>query len=175
MIRVLIEFSHEKVQSYDTTPAIANLFSDHDLELVERLDTIAHAYKNALLIYCHIILDAIAETSPRHAPMLEFSTIRTLIMVTKSEAISACILDMLQVPDNDDCTLGMVPLLFIVASETKDAAEFNTASARLSKILRDACLKNVGTTVELLQKIQRISTLNWRQVLKRSEWDLVVT
>lgn len=107
--------------------------------------------------------------------MLQSIGMRSLLIITKEEAISGCIQDMLCVPDEESCAVGLVPLLFIVASETRNRIEFDIASKRLAAILKIACLGNIATAIELLHKIQQTRSVDWRQILKESKYDLIVT
>lgn len=133
------------------------------------------AYKNVLIAYLHIILEAVADGASSKASLFEYSRIQNLIALTKDEAISACIQATLSIPDDNPCSVGLVPLLFFVATETTSSTEFDIALKRLSAIFRTARLGNVGTALDLLAKMQRIKAVHWRQILKCCEWDLVVT
>ena len=166
---------YEKVNS-SAMPAVSCTSSEeYTVEMIEQLNNIAKAYRDALIIYLHIILDTITESSSDNASALEYSRVRQLISLTKDETITNCMQDMLLIPDDSPFLVGLVPLLFIVAIETKDPGEFDTATKRLSTVFQSACLGNVGTALELLYKKQRISSLHWRQVLECCEWDLIVT
>lgn len=167
--------SCEKVKSYGTTTSTSPPSYEHDVETVERLECIANAYRHALIMYLHVILDAISEASSKNASLLDYSKVRGLATLSKSDAISACLQDTHLVPAGDPSEVGLVPLLFIIASETKDDTEFDMASTRLSTIFQSAALGNVGMALELLYKMRRVKSLHWRQVLKVCEWDLVVT
>lgn len=161
---------HTITESTCSTPTINTDPRDEDA-----LTYIADAYKSALCIYLHIILDEMTKATEDNANSIAYSNIHSLISITKDEAISACIQQTSLVLDEDPCVVGLVPLLFIVASETKISSEFELACIRLSTIFKSACLGNVGTTLELLQKMQRITSVHWRQILKICEWDLLVT
>lgn len=144
-------------------------------ETISYLNHIANAYRNVLVAYLHNILDAIESNTETDEFMLQSVGMRSLLGVSKDEAISACVQDMLCVPDGSTCAVGLVPLLFIVASETRNLIEFNIASQRLTAILKIACLGNIATTLQLLGEMQQAVSVNWRQLLKTFEWDLIVT
>ena len=173
---MLMSSSVETVQRDDKDPGFLNSPTHHASHTTTfQLEIIARAYKFALVVYLHIILDAVANSVPSHASLLEYSHLRKLIVMTKDGALSACIQDMLLVSDGDPYVVGLVPLLFVVASETKIPTQFQSAVAKLTSILQSSCLGHVGRTLELLQKMQRINSLSWRQILQCCEWDLIVT
>lgn len=145
------------------------------LETINCLDHIANAYRDALVAYLHIILDAIEAHTVTDELMLQCLGMRTLLVSTKVEAISACVRDMVCVPEDKSCAVGLVPLLFIVASETRNRTEFEIASQRLQAILKTACLGNIAPALELLQKTQQSNSGDWRQILKGFGWDLIIT
>lgn len=107
--------------------------------------------------------------------MLQSLGMRTLLVSTKVEATSAYLQDILCVPDDKSCTVGLVPLLFIVASETRNRTEFEIVSQRLQAILKTATLGHIAPMLELLQKTQQKHAGDWRQTLKSFGWDLIVT
>ena len=107
--------------------------------------------------------------------MLQSLGMRSLLASTKDAAIFGCLQDIACVPDNESCAVGLVPLLFIVASETRSRAEFEIASQRLQGILKRACLGNIAPALELLQITQQEDAGGWRQILKGFGWDLIVT
>lgn len=152
-----------------------DLSDELEIETISYLDHIANAYRNVLIAYLHNILDAIESNTDADESMLQSIGLRSLLGISKDEAISACVQDVLCVPDGSTCAVGLVPLLFIVASETKNQLEFDVASERLTAILKIACLGNIATTLQLLREMQRATSVNWRQVLKGYEWDLIVT
>ena len=145
------------------------------LETIDCLDHIANAYRNALVAYLHIILNAIEANATTDGLVLQCLGMRSLLVSTEAEAISACMRNMVCVPADQSCAVGLVPLLFIVASETRNQTEFEIASQRLQAILKRACLGNIAPALELLQKAQQVSSGDWRQILKGFGWDLIVT
>ncbi|KAL6242637.1 hypothetical protein RBB50_010283 [Rhinocladiella similis] len=166
---------HERITNDATILETPSLPREHGDDTICHLRSIAVAYKNVLIAYLHIILEAVADGASSKASLFEYSRIQNLIALTKDEAISACIQATLSIPDDNPCSVGLVPLLFFVATETTSSTEFDIALKRLSAIFRTARLGNVGTALDLLAKMQRIKAVHWRQILKCCEWDLVVT
>ena len=142
-------------------------------ETMIQLGHIASAYKSAVLIYLHVILDTV-NTSTSDELMLQCLGMRTLLGSSKPEAVSACFQDIMRVPEDETCVVGLVPLLFIVASESENDGEFAAASQRLRGILGTACLGNIGPALELLD-MTRQDRAEWRGTLKDFGWDLIVT
>lgn len=173
---MLMSFSIERVQREDKELELRKTPTHRDSHTTtSKLQIIARAYKYALIVYIHIILDTIADSAPIDASLLEYSRLRKLVALTKDGALSACIQDTRLVPDGDPHVVGLVPLLFVVASETKISIDFESAATKLNSILQASSLGHVGRTLELLQKTQRINSLSWRQILQCCEWELIVT
>jgi hypothetical protein len=101
--------------------------------------------------------------------------IRSLLPCTKEEAISACLEDVLSVPENSSAVVGSSPLVFIVASETKDQLEFETALQLLMRLWTRTCLGNTGVALDFLRQVQDANFPDWRQALKSRKWDLIVS
>lgn len=155
-----------------TTPNTPGQFTR---EMISCLDHIASAYKNVLITYIHIILDVVETNASTFELMLESLAIRSLLTMTKREAISACLRDIMSVPESSSCAVGLVPLLFVVATESRDRAECDAASQRLHDMLKTACLGNIASALELLKATQALNVADWRQILKGFGWDLIVT
>jgi hypothetical protein len=169
-------YRYYRLQSDDVKVSISSgLSGELTLETIGCLGHIAHAYRNALLAYLHNILDIIETNAATAEMMLQCLGMRTLLPVTKRDAISACLKDMVCVPDDRSCVVGLVPLLFIVASETRNPSEFEIASRKLQGILNTACLGNIVPALVLLKKAQQTCSGDWRHVLKGFGWDLIVT
>lgn len=169
-------YRYHRLQSRDVKTSVSlGLSEEITKETIDCLDHIADAYRNALVAYLHIILDAIEANTAADELILQCLGMRSLLASTKEEAISACLRDMSCVPDEMSCAVGLVPLLFIVAGETRNRTEFEIASQRLQAILKTACLGNIAPALELLQKTQQPNSGDWRQILKGFGWDLIVT
>ena len=170
-------YRYHRLQSDHIKASISFGPSDNELtlETIDCLDHIANAYRNALVAYLHIILDAIESNMATDQLMLQCLGMRTLLVSTKVEAISACLRDMVCVPEDKTCAVGLVPLLFIMATETRIQTEFEIASQRLHAILKTACLGNIASALELLEKAQQTNSGDWRQILKGLGWDLIIT
>ena len=149
-------------------------FDDFDRQTMTFVRHIAQAYRNAVVAYLHMILNRIEGHETSIELMLQTVGMRTLLATTKEDALSACVQEMQCVPDDQSCAVGLVPLLFIVASETRNLTEFNIGTQRLTRVFQTACLGNIVPTLELLHETRRTKTRDWREVLKAFHWDLIV-
>lgn len=142
---------------------------------MQQLDDVSNAYRSVLIAYLHAILDLLVKGNKNDARIIQCQRIQGLLPMTKLEAISSCMRDISQVPEESHCAIGMAPLLFIVASETRDADEFAMAAARLNRLQETARLGNLKTAWELLGKIKHSNGTDWRQTLRACNWDLIVS
>ena len=156
------------------TPISSEASDGLALETIGYLERIANAYRHAIVAYLHTVVEVIEANTTRDELLLQCLGMRSLLVSTKSQAISACVRDIVSVPDDRSCAVGLVPLLFIVATETGDRGEFEIASERLQAILKVACLGNVAPALELLQRVQQTDAGDWRQILRNFGWDLIV-
>ncbi|KAJ5087218.1 hypothetical protein N7456_010834 [Penicillium angulare] len=139
------------------------------------LSDIASGYRHALIVYLHIILEKLVESDDNDARALQFLLIRNLLPCSKKEAISACLKDVLRVPEHTSAAIGSTPLLFIVASETTQKTEFDTAFNLLMRLWTRSCLGNTGVALDFLRQIKEANFQDWRQALKLRKWDLIVS
>lgn len=139
------------------------------------MDNVANAYRYALIAYLHIILDLLKRNSKDDSRLLQCQRIRNLLPKTKDEAISSCLWDISHVPEGSHSAIGLAPLLFIVAAETRNETEFATASDRLQRVAKMSNLGNLTTAKELLDKVKQSNATDWRRILKSSKWDLIVS
>lgn len=154
----------------------SNLYSGGlTTETIAHLDYIANAYRNAVIVYLHTILDIVEGQNVSDASVVQCFRIRSLLYSTKDDAISACVENIMRVPEDSSPALGLSPLLFIVASETRNQTEFHLAFRRLNLLWERTCLGNIGMARELLERIRQANCLDWRQVLKPKKWDLIIS
>jgi hypothetical protein len=144
-------------------------------EMSAHLGHIASGYRHTLVVYLHIILERLMQTHGRDARDLQILMIRSLLPCSKQEAISACLEDVLRVPENSLAFIGSSPLVFIVASETKDSSEFEISLQLLLRLWTRTCLGNIGVALDFLRYIQHANFPDWRQALKSRKWDLIVS
>lgn len=144
-------------------------------EAALQLNAIANGYRNALLVYAHRILDSISEIQMDDASLLRCRRIRHSLPLTKDEAISACLGSIMSVPDHTPHAVGLCPLLFIIATETRDENEFGTCLQRLDRLWRSTFLGNIRTAVNLLRMVQQGKSHHWRALLRLQKWDLIVS
>ena len=144
-------------------------------EMSAYLGDIASAYRHALMVYLHIILERLIQTHGTDSKTLQFLLMRSLIPCSKEGAISACLEDILRVPEHTSAAVGSTPLLFIIASETNDQPEFQRAFDLLMKLWTRTCLGNTGVALDFLHQIQEDDFPDWRQVLKLRKWDLIIS
>lgn len=148
---------------------------DTTLETISHLNNIADGYRNALIVYLHIILDRVERDHTDDAYVLQLRRIRSLLHYTKDQAISVCMADITSVPEDSPSAVGSVPLLFIIASETRERTEFDIAFKRLERLWKETCLGNIGNALKLLQEIRQADSLDWREVLKPRACDFIVS
>lgn len=121
------------------------------------------------------MLDRIGSHQLTDADALQAWRLRSLLMCTKDEAISECLRSMNGVSEESPSAVGLAPLLFIVASEASDKAQVTSALSRLRRLWRISCLGNLGTAVNLLETIEQLQPLDWREILASKSWDLIVS
>ncbi len=175
MTVVLTDYRYHGIRSDVRASTYFYLPNDINSETVQQLDDIASAYRNVLVAYLHIILDGVEEHQAIGAGLLECHQLRSLLPLAKDEAISRSIRDILCVPEDSPSAVGMVPLLFVVASLTKDLDEFNIVFGRLAALDESARLGQIHTACELLERIRPAIPSDWRQVVKDRKWDLIIS
>ncbi|KAL2418213.1 hypothetical protein ABEF95_004625 [Exophiala dermatitidis] len=136
---------------------------------------IASAYRQATVVYLHEVLDKVSGSRANDVSVLQALRLRSLLPGGRDEAMSSCMAHISKVDEESLSAFGLAPLLFIVASESRDWLESCDALDRLARIWKKTGLGNLGTAVDLLSTIREEHIMNWRQVLKRRHWDLIVS
>lgn len=144
------------------------------VDTMKSLNHVAAAYRSATIAHMHMVLDLIETNTSEDRLLLQCIGLRTLLGSSKEDEVSQCLVEICSVPHDRPCAVGLVPLLFLVAIETSDGNEHETAVERLQYIVNTACLGNVATALKLLQAQRQIKPENWRQLLRSLGWDIII-
>jgi hypothetical protein len=149
-------------------------------KLLQPLSCIANAYRNALIIFLHSIIDLMLDPETGYLSIYQEGIIRQLIPVTKSTASLRCLIDIASIPDGLPCEAGLLPILFLIACETNREDEFDAAFQRIVKLERNVGIGNIQTARKMLELINRRKMCpgrprNWRYIMRESAWDLIVS
>ncbi len=136
---------------------------------------IASAYRHATIVYLHDVLENVGSRWTSDAGVLQSRQIRSLLSRSKDEAVTSCMADILKIQEGSPSIFGLAPLLFIVASESRDWTESNDAFDRLTRVWKKTGLGNLGTALDLLSTTREDRIMDWRKVLKGKHWDLIVS
>lgn len=141
----------------------------------EALCAIATAYKFAVYVYVHIALDRVEDLETTDVAALCRHRVRTMLAYTKSGAIDMCNTLTTTISEESPLAVGLAPLLFVIAAESDNAVQADAALLRLDSLWQQSRLGNIGTAVELLNRVRQDGATSWRDVLAEQRWDLIVS
>ncbi|UKZ74418.1 hypothetical protein TrVFT333_002086 [Trichoderma virens FT-333] len=172
---------------------------------IENSSHIAEAYRCAVIACIHAVLEILEKRerdgvvySPPMPMELSFQTqlqlqsqstipipidwasLHALLPVEKPEALTDCLAAVARVPLGCPEEAGLLPLLFIVACETERQDQAKEALLRVEALGSHIGLGNVKCASMLLKQVwirksQQRDFHDWRGLLAKVKWDLIIT
>ncbi|KAL7916524.1 fungal-specific transcription factor domain-containing protein [Trichoderma velutinum] len=111
---------------------------------------------------------------------IDWASLHALLPVEKAEALTDCLAAVARVPLGCPEEAGLLPLLFIVACETNRRDQAKEALLRVEALGSHIGLGNVRCANMLLQQVWKRKSEqrdfhDWRGLLAKVKWDLIIT
>ncbi|KAL7928470.1 fungal-specific transcription factor domain-containing protein [Trichoderma chlorosporum] len=170
---------------------------------IEHSSYIAEAYRCAVIASIHAVLEILEERegdgalNPPLVPLelslqpqsqmqsttpisIDWASLHALLPVEKAEALTDCLAAVARVPLGCPEEAGLLPLLFIVACETNRQDQAKEALLRVEALGSHIGLGNVKCADMLLKEVwvrksQQQNFHDWRGLLAKVKWDLIIT
>ncbi|KAK4071059.1 transcriptional regulator family: Fungal Specific TF [Trichoderma aggressivum f. europaeum] len=120
-------------------------------------------------------------TIPLHIPTpIDWASLHALLPVEKAEALTDCLAAVARVPLGCPEEAGLLPLLFIIACETQVQDQAKEALVRVEALGSHIGLGNVRCAQMLLKQVWARKSVqrdfhDWRGLLAKVKWDLIIT
>lgn len=150
---------------------------------LKRLSDVALAYERTNLAYLHLLMETLAQkcwsASHEHVRLV-LASLRDTIPTSKEEAISGCLEAASRVPIGTPEEAGLLPPLFIAAclTECPDQTWFTLERAEgIASTIGVGNMHRVTAVIRELwvRRVQLGGWRDWRSLITRSNWDLIVT
>ncbi|KAL6797858.1 fungal-specific transcription factor domain-containing protein [Trichoderma sp. SZMC 28013] len=120
-------------------------------------------------------------TIPISIPIpIDWASLHALLPVEKAEALTDCLAAVARVPLGCPEEAGLLPLLFIIACETQRQDQAKEALLRVEALGAHIGLGNVRCAQMLLKQVWARKSVqrdfhDWRGLLAKVKWDLIIT
>lgn len=114
---------------------------------------ISFAFENCIVLCLHSIIGEFASQGATDTAFEEWREIAEMLPLSKNDALQVCVKEIQAVPTDNQVEAGLLPLLVVVASESRDAEQIRVAIQRVKHLSGSIGMGNQRKASYLLQSV----------------------